>query len=357
MSRQTPRVLFLAPRREDYMADGIFHGLRTLLGDRVVDYPKHEIMYSSPGAPAVKARIRGGGFTLYGLLDDIPIDRSRTLDEARNGDFDLVLFGHIKESFGPFVEMYRDLPGTQLAALDGDDHPSIWPYRRAWWVRPRWWFMPRAHNRVPYFKRELTPATFQYRAFGLLPGRLAQRLPMLRGLIPCSFSVPEEKIFEDPAHKTQLFARDTVDPEFAEIAPIGARDDYRFTSEADYYADLRRSRFGITTKRGGWDCLRHYEIAANGCVPCFRDLHLKPERCAPHGLDASNCLSYRSREDLLEQVEAISDDHYHRLRAGALRWAHDNSTTRRAAELLERLAWNVAGGRPEQAPLQAAVAR
>jgi hypothetical protein len=171
MSRQTPRVLFLSPRREDYMADGIFHGLRTLLGDRVVDYPKHEIMYSSPGAPAVKARIRGGGFTLYGLLDDIPIDRSRTLDEARNGDFDLVLFGHIKESFGPFVEMYRDLPDTQLAALDGDDHPSIWPYRRAWWVRPRWWFMPRAHNRVPYFKRELTPTTYQYRSFGLLPSR------------------------------------------------------------------------------------------------------------------------------------------------------------------------------------------
>ena len=37
-----------------------------------------------------------------------------------------------------------------------------------------------------------------------------------------------------------------------------------------------RSRFGVTTKKSGWDCMRHYELAASGCVPCFRDLEEKP---------------------------------------------------------------------------------
>jgi hypothetical protein len=333
-----PRVLFLSPRREDYLADGVLHGLRRLLGDRVVDYPKHELMYRA-NAETAGRRIRGGGFTLYGLLDDVPIDRSRTIEEARAGEFDVVIFGNIKESFGLFVELYCELPRTQIAVLDGDDHPSMYPYRRAWWTRPQWWFLPRAHSRVPYFKRELTPVTYQYRAFKLLPPGIAGRLPILRGVRPTSFSVPEEKIFDGECEKTQLFGSDIVDPELKAIAPIGRRDDYLFSSEETYFADLRRSRFGVTTKRGGWDCLRHYEIAANGAVPCFRDLDQKPASCAPHGLHGGNSISYRSAEELLARVESISDADYDRLRAGALRWARDNSTTQRAAELLGQLGY------------------
>jgi hypothetical protein len=337
---RTPRVLFLSPRRENYLADGVFHGLRCLLGDRVVDYPKHEVMYRSTKATAGR-RIRGGGFTLYGLLDDIPIDRSRTIEEVRWGEFDLVLFANIKESFGLFVELVAELPRAQMAVLDGDDHPSIYPYRGAWWTRPQWWFLPRAHTRVPYFKRELTPLTYHYRAFRLLPGRIASRLPMLRGVRPASFSIPEEKVFEGEAEKTQLFASDIVDPELKDCAPLGKRDDYLFADEDDYYADLRSSRFGITTKRGGWDCLRHYEIAANGTVPCFKHLDRKPASCAPHGLHDGNCVSYDSRETLLARVESMSDEEYAGLRAGALRWARDSSTTRRASELLAALGWSV----------------
>jgi hypothetical protein len=336
-----PRVLFLSPRREDYLADGILHGLRALLGDRVVDHPKHEVMYRLAGERALP-RIRGGGFTLYSLLDDIPIDRSRTLDEARWGEFDLVVVAAIKDSFGLFVEMFGDMPDTQVAVLDGDDHPSMYPYRRAWWTRPQWWFLPRAHTRFPYFKRELTPLTYHYRCFRLLPSALAHRLPILKGVRPTAFSVPEEKICDGPAEKSQLFARDIVDPELKDCAPTRTQADYLFRDEAEYYADIRRSSFGITLKRGGWDCLRHYEIAANGTVPCFRDLGDKPELCAPHGLrPGTNCLSYRSRTDLLAQIDRLSDADYERLRQGALQWARDNSTIERARELLAAFGWHV----------------
>jgi hypothetical protein len=107
-----------------------------------------------------------------------------------------------------------------------------------------------------------------------------------------------------------------------------------FDTEADYYADLGRSRFGITTKREGWDAMRHYEIAANGCVPCFRDLDRKPAASAPHGLDETNSITYRDVDHLMAQVGQIGDDRYAELQAGALGWARANTTRRRAEEFL-----------------------
>lgn len=42
--------------------------------------------------------------------------------------------------------------------------------------------------------------------------------------------------------------------------------------EDAYVEQYRSSRFAYTSRKGGWDCLRHYEILAAGCIPVFRDL-------------------------------------------------------------------------------------
>ncbi|NBU71575.1 MAG: glycosyltransferase family 1 protein, partial [Bacteroidetes bacterium] len=105
--------------------------------------------------------------------------------------------------------------------------------------------------------------------------------------------------------------------------------------EAAYRADLGASRFGITTRRAGWDCLRHYEIAASGTIPCFRDLHRKPPRCAPHGLvDGLNCLSYSSGDQLLARINRLSPAQEAKLQTEALAWARASSTKQRAMVLL-----------------------
>jgi hypothetical protein len=39
----------------------------------------------------------------------------------------------------------------------------------------------------------------------------------------------------------------------------------------------KTSRFAITKMKGGWDCLRHYEILMNGCIPLFENLNDCPE--------------------------------------------------------------------------------
>ena len=51
---------------------------------------------------------------------------------------------------------------------------------------------------------------------------------------------------------------------------------FRAGEESDYYKMYRDSMFAVTKKKGGWDCLRHYEILANGCVPIFEDIESCP---------------------------------------------------------------------------------
>jgi hypothetical protein len=324
-----PRVLLVSSNVEDYLTDGVLHGLRTLLGPDAVDFPKPEYMYNTAG-PEVLGRVRGGAFTLYGLLEDLPLARDHVLARALDREFDLVVFGDLWRNFGLWTEWGPQLhrAGVGLAVLDGADRIEPYPYSGLWWRVPGWWFLPRAHNRATYFKREVTPWTRWFASYLLLPPPLGRRL----GLRPISFSIPDEKVLSSPPLKHKDFPIHVVDEEVAER--IGAQSTYAFTSEAAYYADLQASRFGITTRRAGWDALRHYEIAARGAVPCFRDLDRKPARCAPFGLTPENSISYHNADDLLERVARLSDAEYMLLQAGALGWARQNTTTERARELL-----------------------
>lgn len=325
-----PRVLFVTPGFEDYLSDGLLHGLRQLIGADVLDYPKQDVLYAGG-----QGLVRGGGFTLYGLLDDEPLDRHRALSRAVEGEFDLVVFGDIWRTFGLFTEWAPRLHGrVPMVVLDGSDRVEPYPYGGFWWRRRGWWALPRAHPRAMYFKREITPWTGWFRSYLLLPPPLAQRA--VRWLRPTSFSIPAEKIVDAAPEKDRDFATHVVDEQLAAL--VGGSTRHVFADEDTYRADLQRARFGVTTKREGWDCLRHYEIAANGAVPCFRDLHRKPATCAPHGLrDGINCIGYSEPEELLARVAVLPDAEYVRLQSGALEWARASTTVRRAEQLLAAL--------------------
>jgi hypothetical protein len=331
-----PRVLIVNPNVEDYLGDGLLHGLRTLLGSDAVDFPKAEYMYKT-AAPEVLARVRGGAFTLYGLLDDVPIARDHMLGRVLAHEFDLVVFGDIWRSFGLWTEWGPQLKkaGIAMAVVDGADRVEPYPYSGLWWRVRGWWFLPRAHNRATYFKREITPWTSWFASYLVLPPPLGRHL----GLQSISFCIPAEKVLSVPPAKQKDFPNHIVDEELAER--VGGQSGHAFTREADYYADLSASRFGITTKRAGWDALRHYEIAACGAVPCFRDLDRKPPRCAPFGLGPENSISYRTAEDLLERVGKLTDDEYRGLQAGSLSWARQNTTVVRAHDLLKACGFDV----------------
>ena len=76
---------------------------------------------------------------------------------------------------------------------------------------------------------------------------------------PFSYGIPDELIVNAVPEKLQ---------EFAPIIPGKiATYIYKVGQETDYYASYQRARFGYTSKKCGWDVLRHYEILANGCIP------------------------------------------------------------------------------------------
>jgi len=81
--------------------------------------------------------------------------------------------------------------------------------------------------------------------------------------------------------------------------------------------------------------MRHYELAANGCVICFRDLDLKPETCAPHGLNESNCIIYHNFEELHEKILSLTDDNYSNLQEKTYQWVSNCATVARAKQFLE----------------------
>jgi hypothetical protein len=314
----TPSLLFLSDPMEDYLADTLFHGLRSVLGEWAVDHPKRTGLYRSLPEER-RASLYGHGFSIYGLLPELDVDRDQALERASRGEFDIVVVGTLWRDWHWWVELRRNgLPDhVRLAVLDGDDLPWMYPYGPRWFRSPQRIVLPRAHRHAVYFKRELRGAS-----------------RWSRSLVPISFSYPEEKVAATVPAKTKDFPAHIVDGEIAGRV-AGARTSYAFQDEAAYRADLQASRYGITARRGGWDALRHYEIAANGALPCFRRLERKPPRCAPHGLEPGrNCISYANADDLFSQLERMSEQRRIELTRGALAWAAANTTRRRAEDFL-----------------------
>ncbi len=204
-----------------------FHGLRALFGTDVVDVNRLWFMYKGADLSATY----GKGFTLYGLVDEGDVDRGDISRKISDRYFDLVVFGSVQRCWDRLEEVRRSYPAEQIIFLDGEDSPS---------------YLKDFVKSGLYFKRELhTPQ---------------------HGVCPIQFGIPEEKI-QTPIEKTAVIA--PMDP----FNPLT----YVYEDEASYYQQYRSAMFAKTTKKAGWDCLRHYEIMACGAIPWFMNL----EHCPP----------------------------------------------------------------------------
>lgn len=302
------KTLFLTVPEEEYLSDQALIGLRELLGESCVDYPRKDVLYSDFDQRSREQKLYGNGFTIWKTLEPIEIDRSNIIDRIRSGEFDLIIFGAIWRQVDLFEQYLNDglIRGNswECAVLDGEDMPNmIEPLTRL----------------LPYFKRELFTGDSSAK--------------------PIGFAIPPQKIRTEPAEKRKLFAKHVQCDEAYRIAEIqnNCVRSYAFESEREYYADIAESKYGITMKKGGWECMRHYEIAANGTVPCFYQLNQKPETCAPHGLvDMENCIGFETAEELIEKIGQIEQSgRYETVRENAVRWVNDHTTTHLARSILD----------------------
>ena len=133
-------------------------------------------------------------------------------------------------------------------------------------------------------------------------------------LLPISFGIPTSKLATTNILKTQ---------EYATCIP-GQPETYVFKSEQPYYEDYQKSYYGVTMKKAGWDCMRHYEILGNNCIPYFVGL----EDCP------NNTLANMPKELLLEGRELANnfDEHkYFSILDELFNYTKNNLTTKNLA--------------------------
>lgn len=124
-------------------------------------------------------------------------------------------------------------------------------------------------------------------------------------LHPITFSIPGEKICNGRQNKTKILSS---------LIPGDSRI-YIYNTEKDYYDEYKKSYFAITMKKAGWDCMRHYEILANGCIPYFIDI----ENCPPNTMyllpklwliEANQLYSIFQNKQINELTEEEIDAYY-----------------------------------------------
>jgi len=103
---------------------------------------------------------------------------------------------------------------------------------------------------------------------------------------PISFSIPEEKLYKEKLYKEKLYKEKLFKEKPFKEKPFkekilsdlipGDISTYIYNNEEEYYNEYKKSYFAITMKKAGWDCMRHYEILANGCIPYFIDIDKCP---------------------------------------------------------------------------------
>jgi len=220
-----------------YQSDMLLHGLRGKLGNDVVEYERAWWMYYNDFGPGKwdPDIYTPKGFTIYRTLgDDSEVDRTDIEEKIKTRYFDYVVFAytHYGLRLGSWELVTQYYPKNRIIFVDGGD---LWSD-----------LIPAAVDNSIYFKREID--------------RPASKLHKI------NFAIPIEKISTIFRQKKHV------------LAPMDPRNkqSYIYNDEYSYYAQYAESLLGITMKKSGWDCMRHYEILANNCIPLFLDIKSCP---------------------------------------------------------------------------------
>ena len=221
---------------EDYLKDLV---LNHLLHDNYEIYTNSFSAFAFDDFTNNK-KLYGNGHTVYKKIPSSFKQRLKFIapQDHKNYNFDYILFSEVRGleqslNFGWCKEIFEKYKKENIIVLDGLDSTKIWE---------------NLAEKTTYYKRELVIET--------------------NSVKPISFSFPSFAKIPEITQKEIFLA--PCDPRFAP-------NSYKFLEEKMYYLQYMKSLFGTTIKKGGWDCMRHYEILACNALPYFPDIEDKPK--------------------------------------------------------------------------------
>jgi hypothetical protein len=268
----------------DYLNDLLFYGLTEMEGIEVVDSTPIIHLYKENINAIPTQNLWGYGFNSTFLIDEDKVDRNNIEEKIENNFYDFIIYGSVKRCLDYYELVSKHYPNDKIILIDGDDFPQIHPLS----------------SKHPYFKREIYNSNEK--------------------LIPIHFAIPQSKITKNKLDKTQ---------EYGSIIP--GQGGYKFNNEFEYGEDYNKSYYGVTMKKAGWDCMRHYEILSNNCIPYFPDL----ENCHTNTLtNLPKLLLIEGRE----LAKNFNEKQYYNILNELFEFTKNNLTTKQLAKyVIERI--------------------
>lgn len=184
-------------------------------------------------------KLYGRGYTVFGKLPNskkkniIVLPKEDLLQKLKEKYFDKVIYTSVWRQNILIQNVLQIYEKDKIIVIDGEDHTKV---------------LNIASN-VLYYKRELIA-------------------PLTQICLPISFTFPS---YNQP----KMIDMETKKYFLAPCVP-SVKKSYVFNTENLYYQQYAESYFGLTKKKSGWDCMRHYEIIRVGCIPYFPDIVDKP---------------------------------------------------------------------------------
>ena len=241
------KILFVTHPYPNYMPDLLLHGLRKLLGDDVVDFPKKECLYQGVLGLGVcpPDQLCPGWFP----QDSGRIDREEIDKKINRRFFDLIICDARAEQF---IKSRISVLPSQMAILDGEDTPGYIPA-----------------GRHVICRRETDGSDFSVPLPMALPEEILQWISSYDsvpkqysiGFLGCASHGRRPEIIKklQQLYPDSLFQASAI-PSDADPSPAGR------LSRDEYYQNLQKCRIVLSMCGAGFDTFRFWEHAACNAI-------------------------------------------------------------------------------------------
>jgi len=313
-------ILFITHPYPNYVPDLLLHGLRKLLGNSVVDFPRKDCVYDG----VLGLGVCPDDQKSYGWFpEDNDIDRNDVQTKLTNGFFSYIVLDI--RSIETALCLLSQAKYKGLAIIDGEDNPIA--------MKP---------GEFLFFQRETDGTNCS---------------------IPLPMAMPEEIFmdinqFDNEAKKysvgfigslsDQQGFRERVVADLIKYFPDGlfklsgvASDDNQNPDgrlgKKDYYKNLQQCETLVTLRGAGFDTFRYWEHAACNAVNVVEEFPLFiPDRFE----DNVHQLSFSSEKSLIMNIETMIKDKDRALeirQAGRKHLMHSHLTIHRAKYFLDKM--------------------